>query len=252
MLQQNSEADSDDNSSVASTGTKGSAISTANRPPGSAAASRLTANANSKPVVPPIPSKLAPTAPTPTQTGKITAAIPNANATVPAAATADEESSSVSWSSRKATKSNYSNQAPASKLPSVPPSDDGSEDGPRPSTGSFKTNVGTKGASFTVDDWQPDFNGSEVSAQGLYHVPDSKNCLRISKTYGVIWLIWLTICDFRRTTQFFSLSFFILLNCHYHHYSVLQCHQYYHIHVYLLSIDPTLLKIVFSSLHSKL
>ena len=48
----------------------------------------------------------------------------------------------------------------------MPPSDDGSEDGPRPSTGSFKTNVGTKGASFTVDDWQPDFNGSEISAQG--------------------------------------------------------------------------------------
>ena len=181
-MQQNSEADSDDNSSVASTGTKGSAISNANRPPGSAA-SRLTATANSKPVVPPIPSKLAPTAPTSTPAQTVKGSSTNTNAAAAAAAVtaggsgngsaaAKEEVSSVSWSSRKASKSATSNQIPSSKPPSVPPSDDGSEDGlgPRPSTGSFKTNVGTKGASFTVDDWQPDFNGSEASAQGQYTV----------------------------------------------------------------------------------
>lgn len=169
-MQQNSEADSDDNSSVASTGTKGSTVSAANRPPG-AAASRLTATANRKPVVPPIQSKLAPTAPESTQpgrassiTGKSTAGASHST-TAGSSASGSEETSSVSWSSRKATKSSTAS-ASTSKPPSVPPSDDGSEDGPRPSTGSFKTNVGTKGASFTVDDWQPDFNGSEISAQG--------------------------------------------------------------------------------------
>ena len=129
--------------------------------------------------MPPIPSKLAPTAPTstPAQTvkGSSTSATSNTNAAAVTAggsgsgsgnAAAKEEVSSVSWSSRKASKSATSNQIPASKPSSVPPSDDGSEDGPRPSTGSFKTNVETKGASFTVDDWQPDFNGSEASAQG--------------------------------------------------------------------------------------
>ena len=66
-----------------------------------------------------------------------------------------EESSAVSWAARKGAKT--------TKVPSVPPSEDGSDDGPRPSTGSFKTNIGTRGASFTVDDWQPDFNGSEAT-----------------------------------------------------------------------------------------
>jgi hypothetical protein len=62
----------------------------------------------------------------------------------------------VSWAARKGSKT--------TKTSSVPTSEDGSDDGPRPSTGSFKTNVGTRGASFNVDDWQPDFNGSEAAS----------------------------------------------------------------------------------------
>jgi hypothetical protein len=122
-------------------GAGGSSISTSNRPPSNASTTRLTSTINSKPVVPPIASKLTPQTP-PSSKG--------------APAPQVEENSPVSWAARKGSKT--------TKTSSVPTSEDGSDDGPRPSTGSFKTNVGTRGASFTVDDWQPDFNGSEAAS----------------------------------------------------------------------------------------
>ena len=149
-MQQNSEADSDDNSSITSSqslqsqvGATGSSVSSNPRTAANASATRLTSSVNSKPVVPPITSKHSMPPPAPNRTGP-----------------PSEEGSTVSWAARKV----------KGKAPSTAGSDDGSEEGLKNSSGTgtigFQNNTGSgsKPASFSVDDWQPDFNGSQSSA----------------------------------------------------------------------------------------
>ena len=153
--QQNSEADSDDNSSVTSTpslqsqvGNTGSSVSSNQRTAANASVPRLTSSVNNKPVVPPITSKHSMPPPAPNRTGP-----------------PSDEGSTVSWAARKVKNG---------KAVSSVGSDDGSEDGQKTSSGAgtgtgkggYQNNVGlgSKPASFSVDDWQPDFNGSQSSA----------------------------------------------------------------------------------------
>ena len=75
---------------------------------------------------------------------------------------------STSWAAKKGAKKNTASKSQSqsqSDNTRTSHSDDGSDDDPKLSTGSFKTDIATKGGpSFNVDDWQPDFNGSQSTA----------------------------------------------------------------------------------------
>ena len=73
---------------------------------------------------------------------------------------------STSWAAKKGAKKNTPSKSQSqSDNTRTSHSDDGSDDDPKLSTGSFKTDIATKGGpSFNVDDWQPDFNGSQSTA----------------------------------------------------------------------------------------
>ena len=139
-------------------------------------ASRLSNTVNSKPVVPP-------------STSKIPVPLLAANGVGRRGKTDVDERSkgierdgeddqsvasggSTSWAAKKGAKKNIAAKSQSQSQSdhngdSAPfhNSDDGSEDDPKLSTGSFKTDIATKGGpSFNVDDWQPDFNGSQSTA----------------------------------------------------------------------------------------